>query len=468
VELANKEHMASTGISSQLASILSLHRHLDGVVSFARESDEIWLPAFAVRAADLENMFPEIVCELVRDSFMSINAAHRMARGSRGLRGRPDHKQKTLRYLCACYCDIDFYRKGLTCDEALAYVRELTEAGKLPAFSALVRSGQGVWLLWLLHDEKNNSQAHVGAYDDRPTIHLQLHRKINQEIGRRLAPIGADPAAVDAARYIRVPEFFRNDVEEWVRWDWQQHPASTPVSYTLRQLANQLGVYAAISIDSTQPQRTQQAGAKCPARRNGFDVANRNKLRVFRLMWKLRNGCISKGIRSNAAFILAACLKWNGYSLSETVGEVSEFGQTCSPPLPKGECLSAVKSAYKPCVRKMSYQTIADRLEINPHEAQIISVDLHTKFPSAACFGSEEVSPGWRENGKRVTQRLLRRLEIHKLIQESAAVPSLRALQRMLRQVGIVVGHVTIMADLKALRMSGEGPSLEPLFSSLP
>lgn len=460
--------MASTLIDVQLASILALHRHTDGVISFARESDDCWLPAFAVRAGELESMFPEIVRDLVRDSFLSINAAHRMARGSKGQIGRPDHKQETLRYLCACYCDIDFYRKGLTEREALVHVQELVQNGHLPAFSAVVRSGRGVWLVWLLHDEKNRLGAHLGAYGDNSINHLQLHRKINQEIGRRLAPIGADPAAVDGARYIRVPESFRNDVEEWVHWDWQKHTDQTPDSYTLRQLAEELGICADAQAESSQHRRTQNSGARCSGRRKGFDVANANKLRVFQLIRNLRGGCISEGVRNNAAFIFAACLKWNDYSVSEAIRTVCEFGQACIPPLPKGECLSSVKSAYKPCVRKMSYQTIADQLDVSPHEAQSISEDLKKEFPAAARFGSLPVVPSWRATGKRVTQRLLRRLEIRRIIQVLGVVPPLRALQKMLGSVGIVVGHVTIMADLKALKVSGEASFFEPLLSPLP
>ena len=112
--------------------MLFLHRHSDGVISFALESDDLWLPAFAVRARDLESVFPEVLGQLIRDSFISINAAHRMARGSKGRRGLPAHKQETLRYLCACYCDIDFYRKGLTREEVLVFVRGLVKTGELP------------------------------------------------------------------------------------------------------------------------------------------------------------------------------------------------------------------------------------------------------------------------------------------------------------------------------------------------
>lgn len=456
--------MALTVAGTEVASMLFLHRHSDGVISFALESDDLWLPAFAVRARDLESVFPEVLGQLIRDSFISINAAHRMARGSKGRRGLPAHKQETLRYLCACYCDIDFYRKGLTREEVLVFVRGLVKTGELPAFSAVVESGRGLWLLWLLHDERDSSQAHLGAYDDNRTNHLQLHRKINQKIGQLLSEVGADPAAIDAARYIRVPGSFRSDVEEVVLWEWQDKFSQKVVSYTLGQLADELGISAPVS--TTSEKQPWDSGGKCPARRAGFDAANKNKLEAFQLIRRLRNGGISEGMRNNAAFILAACLKWNGRSLNGAVTEVSDFARTCSPPLPNRECLSAVKSAYRVCVRKMSYQWMANELDVTPDEALRISDALRKKFPAAARFGGGLALPGWRESGKRATQRLLRRLEIRKVIQELGVVPSLRMLQKMLRKVGIVVGHVTIMTDLKALEANEGTPPLDTLFSA--
>jgi hypothetical protein len=52
------------------------------------------------------------------------------------------------------------------------------------------------------------------------------------------------------------------------------------------------------------------------------------------------------------------------------------------------------------------------------------------------------------------------------VIQELGVVPSLRMLQKMLRKVGIVVGHVTIMTDLKALEANEGAPPLDTLFSA--
>lgn len=135
----------------QVASMLLLHRHQDGVISFAIESDGRWRPVHAVRARDLESIFPEFRTQLFKDSFVSINASHRMARRTSGGLGIPDHTTSNLRYLCACYCDIDCHKVGSCCESALRFVRECVNQGDLPAPSMIVRSGRGLWTFWLIY-----------------------------------------------------------------------------------------------------------------------------------------------------------------------------------------------------------------------------------------------------------------------------------------------------------------------------
>jgi hypothetical protein len=90
------------------APLLRLHRHADGYLSFAVAREDDWRPIYAFRADRLETMFPEIRNHLLRDRFVSINAAHRAAGRNRtaapGGINLPLPRSETLRYLCACYC----------------------------------------------------------------------------------------------------------------------------------------------------------------------------------------------------------------------------------------------------------------------------------------------------------------------------------------------------------------------------
>jgi hypothetical protein len=436
------------------APLLQLHRHTDGYLSFAVAREDDWRPVFAIRADRLETMFPEIRNHLLRDSFVSINAAHRAARRSKpsALAGihHPLHRSETLRYLCACYCDLDFYKKGLTYPQALAALRSVIAEGQLPPFSFLVNSGRDLWAFWLLHDEADPAQAHTGAYADNPGNHLLLYQRIHREIGRRLAWLGADPAATDAARYVRMPGSFRNDVEAVVLWEW---PANTPMaSYSLRELARLLGLEQPASKSSAA--RASPAGVR-PARRHGFDVANRNKLAAVRRLQALRGGGFGEGHRNLAAFILAACLRRNGATAADTLLQVEALARDCRPPLPHGECLAVVRSVYKDHrSRKMSYRYIADQLAVTPAEAQSISEHLRKPFPAA--HESPVTAPRIGPAGRRATQRMLRRLLIRNLVEGLGLVPSSRQLQVLLRPSGMETTHVTLQADLRALGFNAQ------------
>jgi hypothetical protein len=95
----------------------------------------------------------------------------------------------------------------------------------------LVKSGNGLWLLWLVCDP-NAPDKPSGAFTDR----LDLYSRIQQSIIERLLPLGADPAARDATRRIRVPGSLHSESESTVEW-WIQGRADSGYIYTLQELA---------------------------------------------------------------------------------------------------------------------------------------------------------------------------------------------------------------------------------------
>jgi len=166
-----------------IAPILALHRHNDGYIAFAVARDDgeekDFRPLVSIRRDQLAQYFPQFRDQLLKDSYVSINAGCQLRRhGPHGeAYGYPLNRTDRLRYLCASYCDIDFYRLGRTFGQALGRVVEMQDAGELPKASIIVRSGRGMWLIYLLHDPKDPTRA-PGAFSEKLTQYFLLQSAI--------------------------------------------------------------------------------------------------------------------------------------------------------------------------------------------------------------------------------------------------------------------------------------------------
>jgi hypothetical protein len=107
----------------------------------------------------------------------------------------------------------------------------------------------------------------------------------------------------------------------------------------------------------------------------------------------------------------------------------------------------------------MRYCWIADQLDVTLAEASCISQIIGKPFPAAARFGGQPAVAAPRTIGARATALILRRIEIRKLVEEHGDVPSSRALRDMLLCAGVSVGHVTVMADLRAMGLIDDSAS---------
>src|ERR1019366_7814975 len=146
-----------------------------------------WKAVKAIRATALDTVFPQVRKQLEFDSYVSINATYRHARGIDGDSGKPRHTGENLRFLCACFADIDYYRKGLDLVTTLKMIMEHCEKADIPPVSCVVDTGRGIWLLWPLRDDNDPARAHCGAWADNPSNHRLLQAGINRTIQQRLA-----------------------------------------------------------------------------------------------------------------------------------------------------------------------------------------------------------------------------------------------------------------------------------------
>ena len=446
------------GAGPQLFPIKALHRH-DGYIAFALKNGDDFRPAFSIRADALDSIFPEFRLRLLKDSFVSLNGSYCLANRQTGkVHGPPRHRNDSLRYLCACYADLDFYKLGMTFNETMKAIMDLCEARALPWASMVVNSGRGMWLLWLLHDEKDSAKAHYGAWDDNPNDHYRLYAKINEAIGQRLMQLGADAIARDGARYCRVPGSFRTDEEAEVSW-WIQGRGNCAYTYTLKELASFFEITRVVFRPPQEREALMEARKKCGNRSKGWLAAARNSLAAFVTLMDLRGGGFDEGRRNHAAFVYTRLLHRNSVSRADTRKALAEMAAQCRPPLIVSACDATIRGVYKyprgKC--KISYHIMADTLDIIPEEAEAISQVIGRPFPAAVRFGKLEPMTTQTGGETRVTKQVNRRERIMAIIQAKRVIPSYRAMKTLLYDLGIETSHITIKADYEALGLVSDG-----------
>ncbi len=231
-----------------LGPLRALHRGTEGYIGFtASRSGGGFDNLFSLQMSALEAMFPSVAQWLIQDAFFTVNSMHRAAPYNSKLTGLPGvwRKEKFLRYLNACYVDLDVGRdlsgvegsEALTWRDASAFVGNLMDSGHLPQCSLFARSGRGVYVFWLLHDEE-----HPNLPPRYWPEKLALYKKVNQALGDKLRSMAYDTKSFDGARVLRVPGTRHSKSGECAHYFIQSDGRGNPFSYTLGDLAHRVGV----------------------------------------------------------------------------------------------------------------------------------------------------------------------------------------------------------------------------------
>lgn len=413
------------------APILHLHRHQDGYIAFATERDgDDFRPLVSIKASELETWFPLFRDELLKDAYVGINADWRLRKyGTDGdAYGYPLHRSDRLRYLNACYVDIDFHKLGLDLGTVIGRVVNLQESGQLPHASMIVRSGHGVWLLWLIHDIENEDISQR-AFPDK----LELYSRIQAAIIERLLPLGADMAARDAARHLRVPGSLNTGSETNVEW-WIQGANESGYVYTLPQLAT---LFKAISTRRHHGELV----AHNPAKRRGWVALNARRLRDFNTLRAMRGG-FSQGCRNNAAKVYAWLLRANAIPKADVLGLVTVMGEQCRPRLTRAE----IKDAWRYTrLHWMKDQTISNWLNVTAAESEALEglpPAGTTAQPARIITKASKVSD--------------RRAAVQAVISQFGRVPPVREMGTILKAKGYAGNHQTVYADYMAIGIKWE------------
>lgn len=209
-----------------------------------------------------------------------------------------------------CFSDID-YRSveslaGASPRAILTIVLGGLKEDGIPAPSFAMDSGRGLYLIWL--------------HDRVPAVALKRWNHVQHRIQTCLRPFGADPAAKDAARVLRLPGSMNSKAapdRRRVGLLWYQGSASDPYRYDFDSFADEVLPHTRFEIRSIRAERAkrQAAGtsqARPQARRRdggSYGEAILSDLERIR-MFRNSNGILEAGQRDKWLFVAAMALTW--------------------------------------------------------------------------------------------------------------------------------------------------------------
>jgi len=444
--------------------IIELHRGNDGYVAFQRRGrDGKFEPVCSVRASELDQLFPEFIAPHVdEESYFTINAsflsAKRLARRSEVI---PEMTHacwgsEILRWLTACYVDLDCYKMGLTVGQCLGWCVDAQDKGIIPPVSIYMRSGRGLWAFWMLHEDgDDNIRIPVRAWSEK----ISTYRRIERQMLRKFANVGSDAKAADPSRVTRVPGSLHRGAGRRVDYWFQMDQDGRPFSYRLDELAVLVGArptrYTPSLRSAVNPAASERA-------KKGYDASHKQRLsRMLNLIGQ--RGFIEEGCRNHAALLLASFMNRARVDDAEIIENVTKFGkQQCRPALTDTEIADALKKRKQ--YPKFSDYTIADWLKITPAEAELVGWPAEGTRPPEA-----DTKPTTRRERTQIRRELVR--QCVELVQKNGrGVPTIRTIMGFIEQrTGEKPSLFTVKKDLEALGIENprawrteqdEGPGL--------
>lgn len=416
-------------------AILTLHADPDGYIGFGRKPDpataprdaagkpKAWENLFAIRADDLRRMLPAVANWLAQDSYYTVNAYYRAARWRNSTTGLPDtlRKESDLSRLTACYSDIDCGRPdsaepgaALEWRQAQFEATVLADRGIIPRPSIMARSGRGVYLLWLLRDEKDPTIP-PKAWPNRIALYKELNRALNARLRDNHLP--ADRAAIDAARVLRVPGSIHRKTGRRVEYVIELDQTGRGFVYTLPELASLLEIKAPIGElpEATRAEAKPQGARKgrrtinpgsAPARINGLRRVNALRaddmltVETWRRGFKKRgekyaDGTISPG-RRRLLVMYASFLKNSGAPLEDATKALRTMAANMQPPYPQDSpdatpSVDEIARAEYQCGRRWKRATMCEMLGITADTAR--ELELKTIRPEEVALEADAARP---------------------------------------------------------------------------
>ncbi|GEN35949.1 MarR family transcriptional regulator [Aneurinibacillus danicus] len=233
----------------------------------------------------------------------------------------PQRRIENIRQLRALYSDIDFYLLNLNVEWILGSVELLIKDGVIPEPNLIIFSGRGIVFVWLL--------------EPVPYQALPLWQVLENNFSEKLAKIGADKKATDAARIFRLAGSTNGKNGEMVEVEYRHEHR-----YDLRQLQYDY-------LPELNPDRQKKKGRpKKVVQLHNVYRLHFTRLRDLAKLVQLRNYEVD-GFRETICFLYRywSCCVLN--DPEEALEHTKAFNEQFTRPLPEKEVVRATKSAEK-------------------------------------------------------------------------------------------------------------------------
>ena len=472
---------AKTG-GFDLASVEAIHRDPDAFVGFVRKpqtprmgKDGKPIPFESIGSKEVSNLHhldPDLIAG--ENTYMTVNDYHRTAPWVNRLTGLPGvwRKEQFLKRLSACYVDLDVGRpdsekpeQRLTWREAMAEAGKLMSSGVLPQASLFARSGRGLYIFWLLRDEKDSAMA-PRSWPEK----IVLYKQINRALTGRLSHLAADPVAKDAARVLRTPGSYHTGAEKDVQYIKVDESGPGPL-YTLKELAEILdvnttevslpdGTRKKVFAEVTYGRETKERGT-APNRRHGAEARAALRAQDIVTIETERHG-FKHDIRRRTLTIYGEFLRDSGAKPSEILKALQAMAENCQPSYPSDEDDQPVETIaetiQKSKPRFWSNEKLLKLWGITPDNEwefnllTILSAEVREKRKTT--MGGKDPSDPVAYQSNRSWKRGDRHHLIRDIVESnggSLPLGGARGMTRRLREFGLKTNRVTVGEDIKAL-----------------
>lgn len=453
--------------------IRTLHRRDDAFIAFGHKMDGVWRNLASLRPSQLTCRIPQIGSDLSRDGYFGVNSMYRASRTTNPKTQLPDayRNNHSVRYINACYVDLDCGRPDgdkpenrKPAAQVALEIFELVNCRQLPNYSMFVRSGRGCYLLWILHDAHDKTSPPPGY----PT-NLALYERVNRALIGRLKEQAADPIC-DPARVLRVP-FSINTVaaaatgragDGKVFYYVNRDGDGDPISYSLDDLAEELGICTGDEVDINEAERTfardlatgtsnqtSPEGAPVPARVNGARKRSLYRLEDMQKIEKefggWKKGCRRRNLTLYAELHRNANLGW-----TDTFDNLRIMAANCNPAYPSDRndvsVPKIVVGVQTDRYKRHSRAILCEQLGVTDEIAR----RLELRSIITDVVRQERTLP---HGGQRAQDRI-DRYRILKMFLANGGAPSARKVQAAYKEAGVNVSHLTANADLKAIGLA--------------